>query len=81
MDSDTGAGLSATLAKAAGEVLLAKDCPDAPGPAGFSRARLDDDALILFTSGSTGKPKGVVHTRRSLRVRWIVLWQCLGVKR
>ena len=45
-----------------------------------SRARLDDEALILFTSGSTGTPKGVVHTHRSLRARWIALRESLGVQ-
>ena len=45
-----------------------------------SRARLDDEALILFTSGSTGTPKGVVHTHRSLRARWIALRESFGVQ-
>lgn len=45
-----------------------------------SRARLDDEALILFTSGSTGTPKGVVHTHRSLRARWIALRESLGLQ-
>jgi amino acid adenylation domain-containing protein len=68
------------LPTTAAEVIRLDRPQEWSGPAGGTRAGLDDTAYVIYTSGSTGRPKGVLNTHRGIhnRLDWMQRTYRLG---